>query len=87
MPALMGLGTRGSSLERVVSLTFASHVSADDLGSWLTAIGACGVISTQNETERRFVVTVRRAGAMEYLETLLARGHTLGVLAWQVAAL
>lgn len=72
-------------MERVVSLTFGSHVSAEDRASWLSAIGACGVIRADNETERRYVVTVRRAGAMEYLETLLARGRKLGVLVWQLA--
>ena len=72
-------------MERVVNLTFGSHVSVEDLASWLKAIGACGVIRTDDETERHYAVTVRRAGAMEYLETLLARGQKLGVLVWRLA--
>lgn len=75
----------GGDVERIVHITFGGHVPAADVASWLTAIGACGVIRADDESERRYVVTLRRAGAMEYLETLLARGQKLGVLAWQVA--
>jgi hypothetical protein len=79
------LSKAGGSVERIVHIAFGGDVSADDVASWLTAIGACGVIHADDESERRYVVTVRRAGAMEYLETLLARGQTLGVLVWQLA--
>jgi hypothetical protein len=37
-------------------------------------------------SERSYVVTVRRAGAMEYLETLLSEGERREVLARQYAA-
>jgi hypothetical protein len=73
-------------MDRLVAVTFAAHVSAHDVASWLTALGACGVVRVNPENDRRCVIRVRRAGAMEYLETLLARGEKLGVLAWQAAA-
>ncbi len=73
-------------MERVVHVTFGTHVSANDVASWLIAVGACGMLSAVDGSERRYVVTVRRGGAMEYLETLLARAEKLGVLAWQLAA-
>ncbi len=73
-------------MERLVAITFGVHVPADDVASWLTALGACGVVRVTAENDRHFVVRVRRSGAMEYLETLLARGEKLGVLAWQAAA-
>lgn len=71
-------------MEHVVNVSFAAHIAADDLASWVTVLGACGIVHTQQE--RRYVVTVRRSGAMEYLETVLARGVSLGVLSWQTAA-
>ena len=74
----------GGSVEQVVNVTFAVHVTANDMASWVTAFGACGLVHA--ESERRYVVTVRRAGAMEYLETVLNRGDSLGVLSWQTAA-
>ena len=70
----------------LVAVTFGSHVPANDVASWLTAFGACGVVSVNPEDDRRYVVRVRRSGAMEYLETLLALGEKLGVLAWQMTA-
>ena len=73
-------------MDRFVAVTFGSHVSASDVASWLTALRACGVVLVTPENDRRFVVRVRRAGAMEYLETLLALGEKLGVLAWQAVA-
>jgi hypothetical protein len=71
-------------VERLVNVSFAAHVTADDLASWLTVLGACGIVRAQQE--RRYVVTVRRSGAMEYLETVLARGENLGVLSWRTTA-
>ena len=73
-------------MDRLVAVTFGSHVSASDVASWLTALGACGIVRVNPENERRYVVRVRRSGAMEYLETLLALGEKLGVLASQKAA-
>ena len=73
-------------MDRLVAVTFRSHVSANDVASWLTALGACGIVRVNHEDDRRYVVRVRRSGAMEYLETLLALGDKLGVLAWQAAA-
>lgn len=71
-------------MEQLVNITFAGHVTADEMATWLTACGACGIV--RSDEERRYVVTVRRSGAMEYLETVLARGKSLGVLSWQTAA-
>jgi hypothetical protein len=73
-------------MARLVAVTFGKHVSANDVASWLTAFGACGVVRVNPEDDRRYVVRVRRSGAMEYLETLLALGERLGVFAWQIAA-
>ena len=73
-------------MERLVAITFGSHVSASDVAGWLTAFGACGVVRANPDDERRYLVRVRRSGAMEYLQTLLALGEKLGVLAWQAAA-
>jgi hypothetical protein len=70
-------------MEHLIAVTFASHVSAEDVASWVTAFGACGVVRVNSENDRRCLITVRRSGAMEYLETLLTRGEKLGVLAWQ----
>ena len=72
-------------MDRFVAVTFGNHVSANDVASWLTALGACGVVRVNPEDDRRYVVRVRRSGAMEYLDTLLALGERLGVLAWQAA--
>ena len=65
-------------------VTFAIHVGADEMATWLTALGGCGVV--REEQDRQYVVTVRRSGAMEYLETILARGERLEVLSWRAAA-
>jgi hypothetical protein len=73
-------------MARLVAITFASHVPENDVASWLTALGACGVVRVNPENDRRYVVRVRRAGAMEYLATLLSLGERLGVFAWQAAA-
>jgi hypothetical protein len=73
-------------MECLVVVTFGNHVSANDVASWLTALGACGVVRVSPEDDRRYLVRVRRAGAMEYLETLLASGQKSGVLAWHTVA-
>ena len=73
-------------MKRLVKVTFGGHVPVEDVASWLTALGACGMVRAVSENDRHYVVTVRRSGAMEYLETLLARGEKLGVLAWQEVA-
>jgi hypothetical protein len=74
---------KGDSVERVVHFTFGIHAPADTVSSWLTAIGACGIVRPVEGSERSYLVTVRRAGAMEYLETLLAEGRRRGVLTWR----
>ena len=74
----------GCSLEHIVKVTFAPHVGADEMATWLTTLSACGIV--RPEHERQYVVTVRRSGAIEYLETVLARGESLAVLSWHVAA-
>jgi len=68
--------------ERQVYFTFGLHVSAESAAGWVTAIGACGVLRAADASERSYVVTVRRAGAMDYLETLLRQGEERGVLTW-----
>lgn len=73
-------------MQRLVDITFGGHISSADVASWLTALGACGVVRATAADERHYLVTVRRSGAMEYLETLLARGEELGVLAWRTLA-
>jgi hypothetical protein len=70
-------------VERVVHFTFGIHAPADTVSSWLTAIGACGMVRAVEGSERSYIVTVRRAGAMEYLETLLSEGRRRGLLTWQ----
>jgi hypothetical protein len=73
-------------VERVVHITFGTHVALDSVASWVTAVAACGVVRSADVDDRTFIVRVRRAGAMEYLQTLLAEGVKRGVLAWQLAA-
>jgi hypothetical protein len=75
-----------SVVERVVHFTFGIHAPADTVSSWLTAIGACGIVRAVEGSERSYLVTVRRDGAMEYLETLLSEGRRRGVLAWRAPA-
>jgi len=72
----------GDRRERQVYFTFGVHVSAESAANWVTAIAACGVLRPADASERSYVVTVRRAGAMEYLETLLRQGVERGVLSW-----
>jgi len=69
----------------VVHFTFGTHVPVDTVASWLNTIGACGIVRVVPGSERSYVVTVRRAGAMEYLETLLREGEGREVLARQHA--
>jgi hypothetical protein len=69
----------------VVHFTFGTHVPEDTVASWLSTIGVCGLVHTVEGSERSYVVTVRRAGAMEYLETLLSEGERRGILARQCA--
>lgn len=82
-PSASPLGCR---LEHVVNITFAPHVGADEMATWLTTLGACGIVRPVEQHDRQYVVTVRRSGAKEYLETILARGESLAVLSWQAAA-
>ena len=70
----------------VVHFTFGTHVPADTVASWLSTIGACGIVRAVQGSERSHAVTVRRAGAMEYLETLLSEGERREVLTRQYAA-
>jgi len=76
----------GCSVELVVHFTFGTHAAAETVASWLDTIGACGIVRAVQGSERTYVVTVRRAGAMEYLETLLSEGESRGVLARRFAA-
>ena len=76
----------GGSVEAVVHFTFGTHVPAGTVASWLTTIGACGIVRAVEGSERRYVVRVRRAGAMDYLETLLNEGERREILARQYAA-
>jgi hypothetical protein len=64
-------------VELVVHFAFGTHVPEDTVASWLNTIEG---------SQRSYVVTVRRAGAIEYLETLLSEGERRGVLARQQAA-
>lgn len=73
-------------MQPAVHFTFGTHVSEDTVSSWLTTIGACGIVRAVEGSERTYVVTVRRAGAPEYLETLLSEGERRGVLTRQNAA-
>ena len=73
-------------MELVVHFTFGAQVAPDTVASWLNTIGACGIVRAVQGSERSYVVTVRRAGAMEYLETLLSEGENRGVLARRFAA-
>jgi hypothetical protein len=70
----------------VVHFTFGTHVPADTVANWLDAIGACGIVRGVPGSERSYTVTVRRGGAMEYLETLLSEGERRQVLSRQYAA-
>jgi len=76
----------GGSVARVVHFTFGTHVPPVTMASWLNTISACGIVRAVPGSERSYVVTVRRAGAMEYLETLLSEGERREVLARQYAA-
>ena len=70
----------------VVRFTFGTHVPPDTAANWLSTIGACGIVRAVPGSERSYAVTVRRSGAMEYLETLLREGERREVLARQYAA-
>lgn len=74
------------SAPAVVHFTFGTHVPVDTVASWLSTIGACGIVRAVPGSERSYVVTVRRAGAMEYLETLLSEGERREVLARHYAS-
>lgn len=69
----------------VVRFTFGTHVPPHTAADWLSTIGACGIVRAVPGSERSYAVTVRRAGAMEYLETLLREGERREVLARQHA--
>ena len=79
-------GTLGGSVERVIEINFGVHVPLDQVTSLVTGFGACGLVRALDDTQRNYAVTVRRAGAMEYLETLLARGERHGWFAWRFVA-
>ena len=76
----------GGSVAPVVHFTFGTHVPVDTVASWLSTIGACGIVRAIQGSERSYAVTVRRAGAMEYLETLLNEGERREILARQQPA-
>src|SRR5205085_2826672 len=56
------------AVERVVEINFGVHVPLDQVASLVTGFGACGLVRALDDTQRNYAVTVRRAGAMEYLE-------------------
>jgi hypothetical protein len=74
------------AVERVVEINFGVHVPLDQVASLVTGFSACGLVRALDDTQRNYAVTVRRAGAMEYLETQLARGERQGWFAWRLAA-
>ena len=74
------------AVERVVEIKFGVHVPLDQGASLVTGFGTCGLVRALDDTQRNYAVTVRRAGAMEYLETQLARGVKHGWFAWHLAA-
>ena len=74
------------AVERVVEINFGVHVPLDQVASLVAGFGACGLVRALDDTQRNYAVTVRRAGAMEYLETMLARGERHGWFAWRFAA-
>src|SRR3979409_2579685 len=71
------------AVERVIEINFGVHVPLDQVTSLVTGFGACGLVRALDDTQRNYAVTVRRAGAMEYLDTLLARGERHGWFAWR----
>ena len=74
------------AVERVVEINFGVHVPLDQVASLVTGFGTCGLVRALDDTQRNYAVTVRRAGAMEYLETQLVRGVKHGWFAWHLAA-
>ena len=73
-------------MEQVVEINFGAHVSQDQIATLVAGFGACGLVRALDDTQRNYAVTVRRAGAMEYLETQLARGVKHGWFEWHLAA-
>jgi hypothetical protein len=74
------------AVEQVVEINFGVHVPLDQVASLVTGFEACGLVRALDDTQRNYAVTVRRAGAMEYLETQLVRGVKNGWFAWHLAA-
>jgi hypothetical protein len=73
------------AMERVIEINFGVHVPLDKVATLVTGFEACGLVRALDDTQRNYAVTVRRAGAMEYLETQLARGVKEGWFAWRAA--
>ena len=71
-------------MAQVVQITFGGNVTKDTVASWVMAIGACGLVSPAEGGDKDYHVTVRRAGAMEFLQTLLVEGEKREVLSWQL---
>lgn len=65
---------------RVVRFTFGTHAPPQTMVTWLQSIGACGIVRAVSGYERTYMVTVRRAGNMGYLEALLRSGERREVL-------
>ena len=86
MKARSAEGMRYEAMERVVEINFGIRVPLDHVASLVTGFAACGLVRALDDTQRNYTVTVRRAGAMEYLETQLARGEKNGWFAWRLAA-
>jgi len=73
-------------VEQIVEVNFGAHVPQDHVATLVAGFGACGLVRALDDTQRNYAVTVRRAGAMEYLETQLVRGVKHGWFAWHLAA-
>ncbi len=65
---------------QVVRFTFSTNSVPQTVAAWLQSIGACGVVRAVPGYQRTYVITLRRGGNMDYLETLLRLGERREVL-------
>lgn len=65
---------------QVVRFTFNTNSVPRTVAAWLQSVGACGVVRAVPGYERTYVLTLRRGGNMDYLETLLRLGECREVL-------
>ena len=75
-----GLASTKRWKRRVVRFTFGANASPQTVATWLQIIGACGIVRTVSDYERRYVVLIYRAGNLGYLEALLREGERREVL-------